>query len=122
EREARQMVEEVLAQAEHHPLAEPCEPADQPALEHPADGRDAEIDQHYHRQVALVAGADPLVDRVPDEQPAAGLAGGVPHADEQEHECPRLPPLEVAPEPLHEATPVTRTGASLPEAVPATAR
>jgi hypothetical protein len=103
EREARQMVEEVLAQTEHHPLAEPGKATDQPALEHPADCCDAEVDHDDDREVVLVTGADPLVDRVADEQPPAGLADGVPDADEHEYERPRLPPLQIAPEPLHTA-------------------
>src|SRR5207237_3372211 len=73
-------------------------------LQHPADGRDAEIDEHDHRQVVLVPSADALVDRVAHEQPAPRLRGGVAGRDEDERERPRLLPFEIAPEPSHAAT------------------
>ena len=79
------MIEEVAPQPEHHPLAEPGEPADEHGLQDPADSRDAEVDHDDHGEVVLVARADALVDRVADEQPAAGLAGRVADRDEHEH-------------------------------------
>src|SRR5690348_6105543 len=97
------MVEEVAPQAEHHALAEAGEPADQHRLEQPADCGDAKVDHDDYRQVVLVAGADALVDRIPDEQPAAGLRGRVPRADEQEHRRPKLPSFEVTTEAPHAA-------------------
>src|SRR5581483_2276324 len=104
QRERRQVVEEVAAEADHHPLAEACEPADEPGLEAPTERRDPEVDQHDHGQVVLVPRADAVVDRVAHEQPAARLARGVRGAYEQEHGGPQLPAFEVAQEPLHAAT------------------
>src|SRR5690242_5482461 len=97
------MVEEVAAEPDHHPLAETGKATDQPRLEAPAEHRDAEVDDDDHRQVMDVARADPVVDRVAHEQPAAGLAGRVRRADEDEDEGPELPSLEVAPQPPHAA-------------------
>ena len=45
ERQPGQMVEEVAAQAEHDPLADAGEPADQQRLQHPARGGDDEVDR-----------------------------------------------------------------------------
>src|SRR5205814_8154113 len=101
EREPGQMVEQVAAQAEHHALPEAGEAADERALEHPADRRDAEVDRDDDGQVVLDAGADALVDRVPDEQPAARLRGRVAGADEDERESQQAPPPQIPPQPPH---------------------
>ena len=90
QREPGQVVEEVAAQPEHHPLAEPGEAADQHGLEHPAARRDAEVDRDDHRQVVLVARGDALVDRAAHEQPAAGLRGRVAGGDEHERDRQQL--------------------------------
>ena len=55
EREPGQVVEEVAAQADHDPLADRGEPADEVALQDPARGGDAEIDRDDDHQVVLVA-------------------------------------------------------------------
>src|SRR3954465_9491222 len=98
------MVEEIAAQPQHHPLAETRKPADEDGLQDPAADRDAEVDEHDDRQVVLVRGADPLVDRVAHEQPAAGLRDRIARADEQEEGRPHAPALQIAIEPLHAAT------------------
>ena len=116
QREAGQMVEEVAPQPDHHALADAGEPADEDGLEDPADAGDDEVDDDDRRQVVLVAGADAVVDRVADEQPAAGLAGGVAGRDEHEQERDQPVALEVAPEPLHAATSSPKSAANAPPA------
>src|SRR5581483_266418 len=104
EREPGEVVEEVAAEAERHPLPETGEPADQPRLQDPAARGDAEIDDDRPRQVVLVAVADAVVDRGAHDQPAAGLRGGVPRADDEQHGRPRAAALEVPPQAPHAAT------------------
>src|ERR1700759_3293140 len=98
------MVEEVAAQADDDGLADGRQTADQACLQDPADRGDTEVDEHDDRQVVLVAGrADPLVDRVPDEQPAPGQARGVADRDEQHQRSEELAALHVLPEAPHAA-------------------
>src|SRR5207253_11187615 len=104
ERQTREVIEQVLAEAEHHPLSEPGEPADEHGLEQPAARRYEQIDDDDHRQVVLVAGADALVDRVANEEPAASLRRCVAGRDEDEPEGDELPSLEIEPEALHPST------------------
>ena len=81
EREPGQVVEEVAAQAEHHPLAEPGEAADQHRLQDPAGRRDAEVDRRRSPSGgARSARAMPLSIALAHEQPAAGLAAALPAA------------------------------------------
>src|SRR2546423_472826 len=104
EREPRQVVEEVAAQAQHHALPEAGETADEDRLEDPAAGGDAEVDRDDDREVALVVHANSVVDRVAYEQPAARLRRSVAGCDEQEYEREELVSFEIAPEPFHAAT------------------
>src|SRR5215475_9239090 len=54
-------------------------------------------------EVAVLVHVDALVDRVPDEQPASGQAGGIADADEHHQRGERLAALHVLPEPPHAA-------------------
>src|SRR5438132_7798649 len=114
------MVEELSAQPEHHPLADSGEAADEHALKNPADGGDAEVDRDDHGQVVLIAGANALVDGIANQQPAAGLTGGVAGRHQEEQEGERPVSVEVAPEPLHAATSSSRKSSA--KAPPASRR
>ena len=70
QRQRRQVVEEVVAQAEHDVLADAREPAHERRLQHPREGVDAEVDDDVAREAAAVVRPHPVVDRVLHDQAA----------------------------------------------------
>ena len=75
QRQRREVVEEVAPQLEHDPLADAREPEPRPRPEHPRRGVDADVGEHGEHEPLVVAGADAVVDRVLDEEPAGDGRG-----------------------------------------------
>ncbi len=96
QRERRQMVEEVAAQAEDDALADPRKTSDQHELAQPADQVHEQVRDHDDGQRVLVALGDAVVDRGPDEQPAARLGGGARGGDRDETGDDQPPTGEVS--------------------------
>src|SRR5207244_2919868 len=71
------------------------ERADQKAGEQPAAEVDERVDDDDVRQEALVVADDALVDRVADEDPAAGLRGRLARGGEHQDGHPRPAAAEV---------------------------
>jgi len=69
---------------------------DQEAREQPADPVHAEVDDDDVRQEALVVADDAVVDRVADEDPAAGLRGRLARGGQHQDGHPRPAAAEVA--------------------------
>jgi hypothetical protein len=68
ERERGQVVEEILAQPEHHVLADARETADERRLHDPREPVDREIDEDVDPEPRLVVRAHAVVDRVLHDQ------------------------------------------------------
>src|SRR3954453_2811536 len=97
------MVEEILAQAEHHVLPDLGEAADEGRLEDPGERVDREIDDDVTGERSAVVALHPVVDRVlNDEQGGDGCRGGA-DADEGQEGGPRPASGEVARQPRETA-------------------
>ena len=114
ERQAGEVVEQIAAQAEHHALADAGEPADEDRLQDPADRGYSQVDRDDDRQVMRIARANAVVDGVADEEPAARLAGGIPHRDEDHQRRAQLQALEIPRQASHAASSSPKSAAKGP--------
>ena len=81
-------MEEVAAQLEHDSLAHAREAEPGQRAEHPRRRVDADVREHREQQPVLVAGANAVVDRVVDEEPAGHRRGGRERREHGDHGQP----------------------------------
>ena len=81
QRERRQVIEEVAAQAEHDVLADAGEPAHERRLQHPRERVDHQVEDHVAAEPCLVVALHALVDRVLHDQERGHRRSGGAHAD-----------------------------------------
>ena len=96
QRERGEVAEQVAADVEHDPLADPGEAAGEVGAEPPGGRVDRDVGDHDHRQARHVVLLDPVVDGVADEQPAADLTGRRDRCGAHQHGDAPVPALEVA--------------------------
>ena len=84
------MGEEVASQLEHDPLPDAREPEPGQRAEHPRRRVDADVREHREHQPLLVAGADAVVGRVLDQEPAGHRRS---RGERREHRDQRHLPL-----------------------------
>ena len=99
ERQRREVLEEIATQVEHHALTDAGEHQPGRGAEQPRDHADGDVRHDVADEPCVVAGPDPVVDRVADDGPAGDRRRSGDRGEQEDDPQAAVPALGVAPEP-----------------------